>query len=191
VSMRATPRADRLIFWTGPKHSGKTTAAGELAMRARDAGICVAGLLAPAVYESDRLVGFDAVDLRTGEQVSRASRRKQTGQAGGFRFTKQGRALGKAALDISAVGSAELVIVDEFGPMELGGKGWREETDLLLAETDAVVLLVVREELVQEVERLYGDYGGRKIAAAGKDSIERVMDMLRQRRLARRQNGKA
>jgi nucleoside-triphosphatase THEP1 len=83
-----------------------------------------------------------------------------------------------------------MVIVDEFGPMELQGRGWRDQADLLLAETDAVVLLVVREELVQEVERLYGEYGCRKIAAAGKDSIERVIDVLRQRGFAR-QNDKA
>ena len=179
-----------MILWTGPKHSGKTTAAGELAVRARDEDLRIAGLLAPAVYEGKRLVGFDAIDLRTGEQVSPASRRKKTRQGGGFRFTKQGRALGKAALDVSTARSAELVIIDEFGPMELQGKGWREEVDLLLAETDAVVLLVVREELVQDVERLYGEYGCRKIAAAGKDSVERVIDMLRQRRFARQQNDK-
>ncbi|MHC4624472.1 MAG: nucleoside-triphosphatase [Planctomycetota bacterium] len=189
--MRATPRADRLIFWTGPKHSGKTTAAGELAVRVRDVGMSVAGLLAPAVYEHNQLVGFDAVDLRTGEQVSAASRRKQTSEGGGFRFTQQGRALGKAALDIAAVRSADLVIVDEFGPMELAGKGWRRQVDLLLAQTDAAILLVVREELVREVKRLYREYGGREIGAAGKDSIERVIDILRQRRFARRENDEA
>jgi nucleoside-triphosphatase THEP1 len=191
VSTREISRAGRLVFWTGPKHSGKTTAAGELAVRARDEGFCIAGLLAPAVYECNRLVGFDAVDLRTGERVSPANHQKETGEGGGFRFAEQGRRLGKAALDVSTSRSAELVIVDEFGPMELQGKGWRDEADLLLAETDAVVLLVVREELVEEVERLYGDYGGRKIAAAEKDSIERVIAMLRQRRFARHQNDKA
>lgn len=99
--------------------------------------------------------------------------------------------MGKAALDVSTGRSADLVIVDEFGPLELGGHGWREDVDLLLAETDTVVVLVVREELVQEVERLYGDYEGGKIAAVGKDSIVRVIDMLRQRKFARRQNDKA
>ena len=191
MSTRAVSKQDRLVLWTGPKHSGKTTAAGELAVRARDEGLRVAGLLAPAVYECDRLVGFDAVDLRTGEQVSPASHRKETGEGGGFRFTEQGHKLGKAAFDISTARSADLVIIDEFGPMELQGKGWRDQVDLLLAEMDAVVLLVVREELVGEVERLYGDYGGRKIAAAEKDSIERVIDMLRQRRFGRHQNDKA
>lgn len=190
VSTRESSKENRLIFWAGPKHSGKTTAAGELAVRARDEGFRVAGLLAPAAYECNRLVGFDAVDLRTGEQVSPASHRKETAEGGGFRFTEQGRKLGKAALDVSTVRSADLVIVDEFGPMELKGEGWREDVDLLLAQTDTVVLLVVREGLVQEVERLYGEYGGRKIAAAGNDSIERVIDMLRQRRFARRQNDK-
>ena len=190
VSTRESSKEDRLIFWTGPKHSGKTTAAGELAVRARDAGFRVAGLLAPAVYECNRLVGFDAVDLRTGEQVSPASHRKQPCEGAGFRFTRQGRALGKAALDVSTVRSEDLAIVDEFGPMELQGEGWREDEDLLLAQTDTVVLLVVREELVQEVEHLYGEYGGRKIAAAKKDSIEQVIDILRHRKSARRQNDK-
>jgi nucleoside-triphosphatase THEP1 len=99
--------------------------------------------------------------------------------------------LGKAALDISMVRSADMVIVDEFGPMELAGRGWRRQVDLLLSKTNAAILLVVREELVQEVERLYGECGCRKVAAAGSDSIEQVIDILRQRRFVRQQNDKA
>jgi nucleoside-triphosphatase THEP1 len=189
--MRAVLKTGRLILWTGPKHSGKTTAAGELATRARDEGFCIAGLLAPAVYECNRLVGFDAIDLRTEARAPLASRRVDVGESGGFRFAEQGWMFGKAVLDVSTVGSAELVIVDEFGPLELAGQGWREDVDLLLAGTEAAVLLVVRGELVQEVERLYVEYGGRKIAASRKDSIKQVIDMLKQRRLVRRQNDKA
>jgi nucleoside-triphosphatase len=191
VSARAVSKPGRFILWTGPKHSGKTTAAGDLARQARREGRGVAGLLAPAVHESGRLAGFDAIDLRTGERVSPASRRAESGGCEGLRFTAEGRKLGKAALSVSAAGRADLVIVDEFGPLELRGQGWRKDVDLLLAGTDSVVLLVVREELVEQVERLYADYQGRILAAGGKDSIGQVIDMLKGRRLARQQNDKA
>ena len=58
-----TPAEARLVIWTGPKHSGKTTAAALLAGRARGRGLDVAGVLAPSVIRGGELVGFDVVDL--------------------------------------------------------------------------------------------------------------------------------
>jgi len=170
-------------LFTGPKHSGKTTAANRLARQVRSKGFKVAGLLAPAVYKDSRLVGFGGVDLKRDRQIDLANRRITTGKRAGWVFTEAGLKLGKAALNPSAASSADLIIVDEFGPLELDGKGWRKEVDLLLESTDVPVVLVVRQELEERVQELYENYPITKLAATKEDSINKVIRILKERKI--------
>lgn len=170
-------------MFTGPKHSGKTTAANRLARQVRSKGFSVSGLLAPAVYKDNRLVGFGAVDLRRDKQIDLANRRITTGKSAGWVFTEAGLKLGKAALNPSAASSADLIIVDEFGPLELEGRGWRKEVDLLLASTNVPVVLVVRQELEERVQKLYENYQSMKLAARKEDSVNKVIRILKEHKI--------
>ncbi len=170
-------------MFTGRKHSGKTTAANRLVRQVRLKGFSVAGLLAPAVYKDSRLVGFGAVDLRRDKQIDLANRKIETGKRAEWAFTEAGLKLGKAALNPSAASSADLIIVDEFGPLELDGRGWRKEVDLLLASTDVLVVLVVREELEERVQKLYENYPSTKLAATTEVSINKVIKILKERKI--------
>jgi len=172
----------KLILFTGRKHSGKTTAANRLARQVRLKGFSVAGLLAPSVYKDSRLVGFGAVDLRRDKQINLANRRIATGKRVRWEFTEAGLKLGRAALKPSAASGADLIILDEFGPLELDGRGWRKEVDLLLASTDVLVVLVVREELEGRVQKLYENYPSTKLAATIEDSINKVIKILKERK---------
>lgn len=176
-------KPSKLILFTGRKHSGKTTAADRLARQVRLKGFIVAGLLAPAVYKDSRLVGFGAVDLMRDKQINLANRRTAAGKRGRWAFTKAGLKLGKAALNPSSASSADLIIVDEFGPLELDGRCWRKEVDLLLASTNVPVVLVVREELEERVQKLYENYPSTKLAATIEDSINKVIKILKERKI--------
>jgi nucleoside-triphosphatase len=178
----------KLILFTGRKHSGKTTAAERLARQVRSMGFRVAGLLAPAIYKDSRLIGFGMVDLRSDRQIEVANRRTAEGEGGRWEFTKEGLKLGKAALNPSAAGSADLIIIDEFGPLELEGKGWRKEVDSLLASTNIPVVLVVRQELEEHVQELYENYPSTKLAATKKDSINKVIRILKERKIGNGHN---
>ena len=177
--MKSKPH--KLILFTGRKHSGKTTAAERLARQVRSEGFRIAGLLAPSVYEDNRLVGFGAVDLIRDRQIKLANRRTTEDKGGRWEFTREGLKLGRAALNPSAANSADLIIVDEFGPLELEGRGWRKEVDLLLSSTDIPVMLVVRQELVECVQELYEHYPSTKLAATKKDSINQIIRILKER----------
>ena len=172
----------KLILFTGRKHSGKTTAAERLARQVRSEGFRVAGLLAPSIYKDNRLVGFGAVDLRANRQIEVANQRTAEGEGGSWEFTKEGLKLGKEALNPSAASSADLIIIDEFGPLELEGRGWRKEVDSLLSSTDVPVMLVVREELEERVQELYENYPSMKLSATKKDSINKDIRMLKERK---------
>jgi nucleoside-triphosphatase THEP1 len=173
----------KLILFIGRKHSGKTTAADRLARQVRSKGFRVAGLLAPSVYEDNRLVGFSGIDLGRDRQIDLANRRTAEGKRGRWEFTKAGLKLGRAALNPSAASSADLIIVDEFGPLELEGRGWRKEVDLLLASTNVPVVLVVRQELEGPVQKLYENYPSTKLAATKKDSINKIVKILKERKI--------
>ena len=171
----------KLIIWTGPKHSGKTTAAEGLAGSARAAGFSVAGLTAPSVHQAGGLIGFDVVDLRTGARAPLA-RHEATGRlrVGDYGFLAEGLAAGERALGAAALW-ADLVIVDEFGPLELRGEGWRACTDSLVAGAKGLIVLVVREELVDAVRRLYESAPSEVLPAASPVAAAAVADALRAR----------
>jgi len=172
---------NRLILWTGPKHCGKTTSATKLAQIARAEGFNVAGLLAPPLYRNSKLLGFDVLDLQNQTRAPLARRKISQSKAGPFTFIADGLKLGNTVLSEETTKSADLVIVDEFGPLELKGRGWRKNVDSLLASSDAVILLVVRRELADTVRQLYADVPCRELAATKPDSIDDVITMLKNR----------
>ena len=178
----ATEERVKILIWSGPKHFGKTAAAAELAERARQHGLAVAGVLQPSVRQAGSLVGFDVVDILTGRRVALARvADSPSPSVGKYAFKAAGLALGLDALRIESTRQAVLVIVDEFGPLELAGKGWRKEVDLLLEATDALLVLVVREELQEKVQHLYKNYPSVKLVADRQQSINKVIDILRNR----------
>ena len=171
-----------VILWVGPKHSGKTTNAARLVEKARAEGFVVAGCLALSVHENNRLVGFDLINLRSGAQTALARREATPGGDSRFRFLATGLTLGNEALDSAAATDADLIIVDEFGPLEFAQEGWRAATDHLMLSTQAVLLLVVREELAAEVQQLYRAATIRRLVATRPESIDEVLIMLRNKR---------
>jgi len=176
----------KLILWTGRKHSGKTTSAARLAGMARVEGFDTAGLLAEALYHDGRLIGFDAIDLQTENRAPLARRRSEGGEFVPFDFITEGVELGRNALSIAATESADLVVVDEFGPLEMNSQGWRTDVDLLIRSSEALILLVVREELAGQVQHLYASVPNLELPAAEAESVEKVMSVLRGRRRIRR-----
>jgi hypothetical protein len=66
--------------------------------------------------------------------------------------------------------------------LELRGKGWRRSVDSLLTSADALLLLVVRQELSNRIQNLYATVPSRQLAASEPESITKVITMLKERR---------
>lgn len=168
----------RLLLWTGPKHSGKTTTLTSLIYLARLKGITVAGILAPSVYIDDKLVGFDIIDLDTNQRCPLARVDTQGAESvGQFVFTDQGLDLGRSALQFASTLSDGLTVVDEYGPLELAGNGWRPQVDELIAKPPGIILLVVRDELSDRVVQAYSSSGAQIVPCHQADAIERVLSV--------------
>lgn len=132
-----------LVLLSGPRHSGKTGACRALAAQARSRGWSVGGVLAPAVFQAGRCVGYDAVDLATGQSAPLA--RLAVGgdeRVGRFGFLAAGLALGRVALAKAAAADPGLVVVDEVGPLELAGGGWAAHLEKLTRRAGLTVFTV-------------------------------------------------
>lgn len=167
-----------LILWAGPEHSGKTTAATRLAEVVRRSGFIAGGFLAPSIYRGNRLVGFDILDLKNGRRAPLAERKPKGADVVGFTFCDQGMQLGKRALQTAISSPVDLVVVDEFGPLELEGRGWRGDVDSLLGSRMPAVLLVVRDSVVASVRQLYDAFAPHIIKAADPHAVRRVEAVL-------------
>ena len=170
----------RLILWTGPRHSGKTTSAADLAQKVKSEGFQIAGLLAPSIYTNGRLTGFEAVNIATGGRVPLAERKqtKQTAEVGEFTFSEVGLKFGSNVLDPISVKSADLIIIDEFGPWELAGNGWRKNVDSILSGTNALLVLVIRDQIIDKVKKLYESFNFIQLNAANEDAAAKVIEIL-------------
>lgn len=187
-----SPLRNELILWMGEKHSGKTTAVAELVEIANSEGFNIAGVLAPSIYHNGILVGFDVLDVQYKMRAPLARRKINGGKTGEFIFIANGLKLGNDALNAGINESVELIIVDEFGPLELNGGGWRKSVDSLMARSDVLKLLVVRQELTDAIHQLYIDIPCLKLTATEPKSIDIVIRTLRKRRQSQRgKNAKA
>ena len=120
--------------------------------------------------------------MQSGVEARLARRASERAGRFGFSFVAGGVALGRAALSPESVRSAELVIVDEFGPLEIDSQGWRRDVDVLVRSVDALIVVVVRDELTEEVGRLYADSLRGVVCAGARGAIDKVISMLTERR---------
>jgi nucleoside-triphosphatase THEP1 len=149
----------RLVILTGRTGAGKTTLAGDVVERLRKRGVGVAGLLARGLVADSRRAGFDLIDLGTGREMPLC----RVGEPGGpdhercgpFEFTREGLAFGRAALAGDAM-DADLVVVDEVGPLELSGGGWCGSLDRLAVHARGALLVVARLAVVDAVKTRWG-----------------------------------
>lgn len=171
-----------LILWAGPKHSGKTTSAARLIQMARTEGFVVAGILQPSLYDNGELLGFDVLDVQNQKRTPLARRNKDKSKIGFFNFITDGLRFGNAVLNTEAIKFADLVIIDEFGPLELKGHGWRRNIDLLLSSSNAIILIIIRHGLKDTFQKIYAGVPCLKLEAIEKNSANKVIAILKNRR---------
>jgi nucleoside-triphosphatase THEP1 len=108
---------------TGPVHSGKTTFLASAAQGWRSEGVAVGGFLSVARPFGGPTEGYDLLDLSEGAGVPFIGRAGKPGWpvVGAWALDPAGLARAGAILERDA--AADVVVVDEVGPLELGGGG--------------------------------------------------------------------
>ncbi len=144
------------LIISGPIGAGKTQASSALAARLAKEGLTVGGVVSPRMIRDGETVGYRVKDLRTGKELLLCAREPIPGEREAFpfrRFFFSQKALDFANLVLrEAAKEAEVMVVDEVGPLELSGRGFA--SGLWAArEGQAFLILTVRPHLLSEVGR--------------------------------------
>jgi nucleoside-triphosphatase THEP1 len=142
----------RVVIVTGAIAEGKTAFLGALKDILQDRGVTVGGILAMRVVEGKTTTGYDILDISSGLQKPFL---RLTGPVtvGVDRFSliDEGYRAGLDALDPAMNSSNSVVVIDEAGPLELRGEGWSSRITELLHASLPVIIIAVRNSLVDSV----------------------------------------
>ncbi len=125
-----------MFFVTGRPGTGKTTIVLSAAQGLRDKGYIVGGMLSKEVREKGTRIGFEIIDVATGEKGWLAHVNQPTGpQVSKYKVNLHDLDRIGAKSIHNAMKDADAVIVDEIGPMELFSSAFRQVVrDLITSE---------------------------------------------------------
>lgn len=140
---------------TGPVLGGKTSLLREKTALLKEGGFRVMGILCPGKISEGRRSEFWLENIHTGEQIPMGSERVMEGwkKYRRFYFNPQAFLTGEVWIQNAVSEQADLLVLDEVGPMELEGQGWYGILEKLQNNSGIKQLWTVREKLVPEVCR--------------------------------------
>jgi nucleoside-triphosphatase THEP1 len=144
---------NKIFIIKGTRGSGKSTFLAQLIYLLKKEGISIGGFIAHGFWKNNVRDKFELEDLQTREKITLC----QTDAVNGwekfrrFYFNPEGFVFGENSLSPDNLQNVEITVIDEIGPFELQGKGWRKAIDKLLAETDKPMIWVCRESILKEI----------------------------------------
>jgi nucleoside-triphosphatase THEP1 len=150
---RQTRLHENIYIVSGKVQGGKSTFLEEFVRLAGKTSLKIHGFIAEGSFKNKERSGFRLKDINSGESIQMASGDKKEGwqKFSRFYFNPAAFEFGRTVIDKAILGKADLIILDEVGPMELAGKGWSEVIEMLEKQTHIQQLWSVRERLLKEV----------------------------------------
>jgi len=142
-----------IFILSGGIGEGKSSFLKDLVLLLKKKEIRVGGILSPAVDSDHQRIGYDLVNLNTGEReiLSRISDRTDLVKVGRFSFFEEGIKFGNRTLSPENNSNSRIVVIDEIGPWELEDQGWAEAVNELLLKGQIPMIWVVREKIIAQV----------------------------------------
>ncbi len=143
-----------IIIISGNIQEGKTTFVEKVIHRLSRKNVAVAGFLSKVIYHENERTGYQLQDLRSdkSELLCTTALHSDWEQYGKFYFNPEGQKVGLGILE-NIPDSSDLIVIDEIGPLELGGDGWALAIEKLVHQSSRPMIWVVREQLVQKIIR--------------------------------------
>jgi len=143
----------RNFLLAGEINSGKSTLLYETVKRAN---FSCGGVVSLPVFESGMKVGMDALDILTGERKVLVRLGGIDGiRVGKYTISKDGLRHCENAIR-KAIGNCEIVVIDEFGLLEMEGRGMAKVAEDAFRRGNALVVL--RKGLKERFMEKYGHY---------------------------------
>jgi nucleoside-triphosphatase len=146
------------VFVTGAPGVGKTTLMQRIHDHYKNKGLRVDGMVTREVRKGDERIGFKITDLSSGAEGWLARLGESVGpRVGKYNVDSEDlEEIGVRALQRAAERSADLVLVDEIGPMEMTSSAFRDTLARLLSAGRNVIATVKYGSHYPEIERSQG-----------------------------------
>ena len=129
----------RLVFVTGHPGVGKTSVLFRAVDALKGEGYKVGGMISREIRERGVRVGFEIVDLHTGQRGWLAHITQPTGpQISKYRVNLSDLNVIGASSIINATRDADIIVVDEIGPMELFSPEFKKAVDQAIRSSKPV-----------------------------------------------------
>ena len=144
-----------IILVVGLKNSGKTAFLEHLLKRAKNLGFLIGGFLSRGNIADNHKKEYFLEDLQTGSRhllaatTTHASRKIRYGS---YHFNPKAFELGNQLLLQNF--HSDLLVLDEFGPLELQGKGFRPAFDVIIEKYPGIFLIAVRPSVLPEIQKI-------------------------------------
>jgi len=148
----------RIFILSGERGQGKTWYIREIINLLRQEEITVSGIYSDRVMNEDTTIGYDVVDIKSGERevFLRLTGEPQFEQIGRYYIHPNGLRMGINSLQVTSP-HCDLVIIDEIGQLELKDRGWSDSLNQLLHRNQRHLLLTTRTRYADElISRLNG-----------------------------------
>ena len=131
------------IFITGMPGVGKTTVVHKVIAALNERGLKVGGIYCPEIRVNNVRVGFEVIDLLTGNRGTLSHIDQDNGpRVGKYRVNIQDLSnIGVKGLN-SAIREADYIVIDEIGPMELQGLEFQEAVKNIVEGTKSVLGII-------------------------------------------------
>ncbi|MEZ5106492.1 MAG: nucleoside-triphosphatase [Draconibacterium sp.] len=153
--LKSTVQNPKSIFITGKIGSGKTTLIKGIISDFQKEAISIAGFYSDRILKDGQTIGYDAVNISTGERMKLLRTESETTGEKIGKYFFYPEAFRKAA-KLTKPESSQLFIIDEVGRLELREKGWFEILQYVKTNSKLIILLIVREEVIEDIKQKFG-----------------------------------
>jgi nucleoside-triphosphatase len=146
----------KLILLTGAPGVGKTTTVNRVCSHYSAKGMNIQGITTREIRENGQRIGFKVTDLATGKEGWLARKDSLVGpRIGSYHVVSEDlESTGVRGIERGIEGPADLVVVDEIGPMEMTSSLFRNAISRLLKAERATVVTVKLGSSYPEVEQI-------------------------------------
>lgn len=151
IKYELNPKPEIYIL-SGKISAGKTIFANSIIEILKEKSLSVGGILTKKVYENDKIIGYDIVDVKTGnrEKLLRTEHCDDCNKIGKYSIFEQGFNFGRNIL-VAALKENKFIIIDEAGKLELDGDGWNVILQNINSYSDTIFIITVRDINVNDI----------------------------------------
>ena len=168
-----------IFILTGSVHSGKTTLLKKVVRELKEKKYRIDGFLSEAVWMREEIFGYDLFDLKKERSIPliRRTGEKEWQKIGSYFFIPQ--SLAEAEKIILRGKEADILVVDEVGPLELSGRGFWPALMQVVFQPLNSYILVIRKNIIKDFLAMLGKSDVKIYDIKNKDILAQLIEEIK------------